>query len=244
MSANDARTGVTEAASTPASDELLALKQAFGQMAHKINNVLSPAALYVDSVLAREHQLGERSCEQLRSVQAAIEEVTQVLASLPRFDHPVAAAPGPDAADATASMVPAPDDPPGVPDPSGSLRILLVDDDPLLLASLSRTLGFDGHEVVCASGATEGIAQAEHASACGRLFGVVITDLSMQGMDGRALARHLKARGLAGHVIMLTGWGSDLEDDGHLPEHVDQLLSKPPRLSALRRALSRVAPPR
>lgn len=224
-----------------ADEQLQALKRSSSQLAHKINNLLSPAALYVDSVLAREHQLSARSHEQLRSVQAAIEEVSQSLESFRQLDRPASATQPEDeagAADAQASAVASA--PPPSPATVG-LRVLLVDDDPLLLEALTYTVNFDGHAVVCAPDATEGLAQAERAKAAGQAFDVVITDLTMQGMDGLALAEQLKTRGLTHHVILLTGWGSDPLAEGQPPEHIDQVMTKPPRLSALRSALAGVA---
>jgi len=38
-------------------------------------------------------------------------------------------------------------------------------------------------------------------------------------------------------VLMLTGWGQQLRTSGELPPDVDALLSKPPKLAALRSAL-------
>ncbi|MDR7148252.1 CheY-like chemotaxis protein/uncharacterized protein YoxC [Hydrogenophaga palleronii] len=230
-------------AQAPLSEQLQALKRSSSQLAHKINNLLSPAALYVDSVLAREHQLSARSQEQLRSVQAAIEEVSQSLESFRQLDRPVNAG--------TTQL----DDQAGTSTPQAStvvsaprqapaavgLRVLLVDDDPLLLEALTYTVNFDGHAVVCAPDAGEALTQAERAKAAGQPFDLVITDLTMQGMDGLALAEQLKTRGLTRHVILLTGWGSDPLAEGQLPEHIDQVMTKPPRLSALRSALAGIA---
>jgi CheY-like chemotaxis protein len=224
---------------TTSSPESLPHQTADSHLAHRISNVLSPAALFVDSVLAREqHCLGERSQSQLRSVLAAIEEITRILEPLRQQGR--AAQPG---ADVTVHVAPPSStiaDPLTLP---VGLRILLVDDDPLLLASLSQTLGFDGHELVCASGPDEGIAVATAAVAALQPFAAVITDLSMQGMDGVALAREIKTQGLSAHVILLTGWRHGLAAEEPLPDHVDQVLPKPPRLSVLRQALAKVGRP-
>jgi DNA-binding response OmpR family regulator len=39
-------------------------------------------------------------------------------------------------------------------------------------------------------------------------------------------------------VIMLTGWGQRMADDGDLPTNVDRVLSKPPKLRELSAALA------
>ena len=224
-------------------EQLQALKRSSSQLAHKINNLLSPAALYVDSVLAREHRLSARSQEQLRSVQAAIDEVSQSLEAFRQLDRATGASTAPldDPAGTAAAQASTVASAPRPSPATVGLRVLLVDDDPLLLEALTYTVNFDGHAVVCAPDATEGLTQAERAKAAGQAFDVVITDLTMQGMDGLALAEQLKTRGLTRHVILLTGWGSDPLAEGQPPEHIDQVMTKPPRLSALRSALAGVA---
>jgi CheY-like chemotaxis protein len=63
---------------------------------------------------------------------------------------------------------------------------------------------------------------------------VVITDLGMPVMDGRAVACTVKQSSPDTPVILLTGWGARIDAEGSIPEHVDRLLSKPPKLSELR----------
>jgi PAS domain S-box-containing protein len=122
---------------------------------------------------------------------------------------------------------------------AGRLRILVVDDDPLLLKSLQHTLENDGHAVVTANGGQAGIDAFRAARQGGDLPAVVITDLGMPHVDGRKLAAAIKAESPSTPVILLTGWGHRLAAEGDIPDHVDQLLSKPPKLAALRAALAR-----
>jgi signal transduction histidine kinase/ActR/RegA family two-component response regulator len=123
--------------------------------------------------------------------------------------------------------------------PSRRLRILVVDDDALMLRSLRDTLELDGHVVVTASDGRAGIDTflADHRP--GRAFDVVITDLGMPYVDGRQVAAAVKGRDAAVPVILLTGWGQRLKADGEVPLHVDQVLSKPPKLREVRMALAR-----
>jgi len=119
----------------------------------------------------------------------------------------------------------------------GSLRILLIDDDPVVLRSLSDALGAEGHGVVAAGDAREGIEtfKAAHASAP---FAVVITDLGMPHLDGRAVAKAVKDVSPSTPVLLLTGWGKQLGDQGDKPSHVDRVLAKPPKLREIRAALA------
>ena len=114
-----------------------------------------------------------------------------------------------------------------------ALKILLVDDDPLLLRSLSDTLAAEGHTVATATGGSEGIS-AFKAAMSAQAFDVVITDLGMPEVDGRSVAAAVKAASPGTPVVMLTGWGRRMQEEGECPPHVDHLLSKPPRLEALR----------
>jgi hypothetical protein len=45
-------------------------------------------------------------------------------------------------------------------------------------------------------------------------------------------------------IIMLTGWGHRLMATDDQPEHVDRVISKPPRMSELRAVLAELARPR
>jgi CheY-like chemotaxis protein/anti-sigma regulatory factor (Ser/Thr protein kinase) len=121
------------------------------------------------------------------------------------------------------------------------LRILLVDDDPLLLKSLRDTLGADGHTIVTASGGHEGMDVFAAALARGERIDVVITDLGMPYMDGRQVATAVRRASPSTPVILLTGWGQRLAADGDIPPNVDRLVSKPPKLRELREALAHCA---
>jgi CheY-like chemotaxis protein len=118
------------------------------------------------------------------------------------------------------------------------LRILAVDDDPLLLRALREALESDGHEVVTANGGQAGIDAFGVARLQGKEFAIVITDLGMPGVDGRKVASFVKSASKTIPVILLTGWGQRLVAEGDVPPHVDQVLAKPPKIRELRKALS------
>lgn len=118
------------------------------------------------------------------------------------------------------------------------MRILLVDDDPLLLKSLRDVLQAEGHSVIAADGGQRGIDEFLAARERGEPFAVVITDLGMPNVNGRAVAAAIKGVTREVPVILLTGWGQRLNDESELPENVDCLLGKPPRLAEVRAALT------
>jgi signal transduction histidine kinase/ActR/RegA family two-component response regulator/PAS domain-containing protein len=117
------------------------------------------------------------------------------------------------------------------------LSILLVDDDPILLRSLREILEIDGHKIDTAGGGQDGIDTFRTLQASGSPPSVVITDLGMPHIDGRAVATAIKQMSPATPVILLTGWGERLLAEGRVVPHVDRVLGKPPRLRDLREAL-------
>jgi CheY-like chemotaxis protein len=118
------------------------------------------------------------------------------------------------------------------------LRILIVDDDPLVLEAVRHILEADGHAVSIANGGQAAIDAFSAAYAGGEAFQVVVTDLGMPHVDGRTVAAAVKAIAPTTPVLMLTGWGHRLLADGERPEHVDRVLSKPPKLAELRKAMA------
>jgi CheY-like chemotaxis protein/anti-sigma regulatory factor (Ser/Thr protein kinase) len=117
------------------------------------------------------------------------------------------------------------------------LRILLIDDDPLVLEACKSVLEKDGHAVVTAEGGAAGIDTFRQACAGTQRFDLVVTDLGMPHVDGRQVAAAVKAVEPNRPVIMLTGWGHRLRAADEIPEFVDRVLGKPPKLQDLRTAL-------
>jgi signal transduction histidine kinase/ActR/RegA family two-component response regulator len=127
--------------------------------------------------------------------------------------------------------------------PTG-LTLLLIDDDPNVLNSLRETLELDGHTLLTASSGEGGVALFEQSlreSGSG-VISAVITDLGMPHLDGRGVAAAIKTASPQTPVILLTGWGERLLAEGTAPLHVDRVLSKPPRLAAIRQALGALVP--
>jgi CheY-like chemotaxis protein len=125
--------------------------------------------------------------------------------------------------------------------PGQRLRILIVDDDPLLTKSLRDTLEADGHQITAADGGQAGIEAFIVARSREEDFQVVITDLGMPYVDGRKVAAAIHAASPDTPILMLTGWGQRMVADGDIPPHVHRVLNKPPRLHDLRAALTEAA---
>jgi signal transduction histidine kinase/CHASE3 domain sensor protein/ActR/RegA family two-component response regulator len=118
-------------------------------------------------------------------------------------------------------------------------RILLVDDDPLVLRAMQEILEADGHTITAADGGQAGIDAFMAQQATGSPFEVVITDLGMPHIDGRRVSAAVKEAAPETIVVMLTGWGQRLVANGDIPAHVDRVLSKPAKLRELRDVLAR-----
>ena len=122
---------------------------------------------------------------------------------------------------------------------SKPVRILLVDDDPLLLKPLREVLELDGHDVVTANGGQSGIDAFHAALSQNKPFSIVFTDLGMPYVDGKKVALSVKEAAAATPVILLTGWGYRSGNEDETPANVDLVLSKPTRRGDLRSAVER-----
>jgi signal transduction histidine kinase/ActR/RegA family two-component response regulator/uncharacterized membrane protein affecting hemolysin expression len=121
--------------------------------------------------------------------------------------------------------------------PMRRLRVLLIDDDPIIIKALEDALAGDGHVTVAASGGQAGLDAFAGAASSAHPFDLVVTDLGMPTIDGRRVAEGIKTRSSGTPVIMLTGWGSRMIAEKETPQHVDRVLGKPPKLAELRTAI-------
>jgi len=120
-------------------------------------------------------------------------------------------------------------------------RILVVDDDARLAASLRRALAFEGHQVTVAADGPAALAAARE-----RLPDLVVLDRMLPGIDGLEVCRRLREAAPALPVLMLTALdavadridGLDAGADDHLgkPFALDELLAR------VRALLRRVEP--
>jgi signal transduction histidine kinase/ActR/RegA family two-component response regulator len=117
------------------------------------------------------------------------------------------------------------------------LRVLVVDDDPIIIKALEDALGGDGHMTVAATGGQAALDAFAAAHGTENAFALVISDLGMPNVDGRRVAAGIKQMSPATPVVLLTGWGARMIDEDETPAHVDRVLAKPPRLHDLRGAI-------
>ena len=99
-------------------------------------------------------------------------------------------------------------------EPCRPLRILCIDDEPDLREVMHDVLEMDHHQVTVATGGREGLDLFRCSLHAGEPYEVVITDLGMPDIDGRHVARAIKAESPQTPIIMLTGWGAMTKADG------------------------------
>ena len=80
------------------------------------------------------------------------------------------------------------------------IRLLVVDDDPSTLASLSRAFRMAGYEAVVCDNATRAIALLKSER-----FDLVFSDVVMPGKDGLAMLADVREAGISTPIIMVSG---------------------------------------
>ncbi len=110
----------------------------------------------------------------------------------------------------------------GAPIPQG-LRVLVVDDEAMIRTLVRRVLGAEGCQVEEASSGDEALAAFEAALARGEPFQLVVTDLGIEGPNGRELAARIRGTVPDLFVVLLTG----RSDDDAPSDGVDRVHHKP-----------------
>src|SRR5919106_1851492 len=115
--------------------------------------------------------------------------------------------------------------------------VLLVDDDAPIRRMLERTLAAEGYDVSAAADGGSALAQVERS-----MPDVIVLDVAMPGVDGLAVTRRLRAKGLRVPILLLTARDGLRERVAGLDAGADDYLVKPfevEELTARVRALLR-----
>ena len=128
---------------------------------------------------------------------------------------------------ATALLGPEPEDLPR------RLRILVVEDEPVVRKVISDQLLYEGHTVETATNGVEGLEKFMAG-----WFDVVVTDRAMPEMGGDQLAATIMRVAPDKPIIMLTGFGDLMEARGERPPGVRVLVSKPVTGEVLKQAIA------
>ncbi|EDY84901.1 ATPase, histidine kinase-, DNA gyrase B-, and HSP90-like domain protein [Verrucomicrobiia bacterium DG1235] len=117
-----------------------------------------------------------------------------------------------------------------------SLRIMLVDDEEVLLEVISELLASGGHTVDIYGDPNSAIDAFQD-----KTYDLVITDRAMPLMSGDQLAAAIKRVAPHTPIYMITGFGDLIKDSGEKPEYIDEVLGKPVPLDVLNRKLAELA---
>jgi len=101
-------------------------------------------------------------------------------------------------------------------------RVLVVDDDAPVRRMLERSLAAEGFEVVAAADGGAALVAAERSAP-----DLVVLDVAMPGLDGLAVCRRLRAKGLPGAILMLTARDAVPDRVAGLEAGADDYLVKP-----------------
>lgn len=119
--------------------------------------------------------------------------------------------------------------------PLPRLRILCVDDEePVLsvLVDLLRAMGQDVHPALGGQAGLEAFARGS--------FDVVFSDLGMPEVNGWDLALTVKSQRPETSVVLVTGWGFQLEEGAAMLRGVDVIMPKPFSMEDLERMLRQI----
>jgi DNA-binding response OmpR family regulator len=105
--------------------------------------------------------------------------------------------------------------------------ILVVDDDPSILTTVSEVLEFEGYNVDTAANGAEAIVAIERSCP-----GLVLLDMRMPVLDGWGFARELRERGVVLPILVMTAardarrWAEEIGAQGYIakPFELDDLL--------------------
>ena len=112
-------------------------------------------------------------------------------------------------------------------------RILLVEDEDTVRATILRSLLRTGHQVEAARSGEEAL----RIGLAGEGFDLLITDINMPGLDGPALARRLRERSENLRILFMSGYARD-DRIGRLETGRTEFLPKPFAPTELTRKIS------
>ena len=115
------------------------------------------------------------------------------------------------------------------------LKILVIDDEDVIRGFLAEMFLSAGYEVDAAATGPEGIALFEKNH-----YDLVFSDLGLPEMSGWDVAKAIRARNPSVPIVLLSGWGIQLDDVRIQECGIDLVLSKPCQMEELLSAVEDV----
>lgn len=119
--------------------------------------------------------------------------------------------------------------------PAHNIRILVVDDDPLVLELLGISISSFGFEFAAANNGREAIAILRKET-----FEIVITDMMMPEVDGMQLLEHIKKNYPRTDVIVVTGYTGTFSYMDVIRAGASDFISKPFNTDELEAKINRI----
>jgi signal transduction histidine kinase len=121
---------------------------------------------------------------------------------------------------------------------AGRLRILAVDDEPLLRELAAEMLQRQGHSVVTAATGEEALERLAQEP-----FDLIVSDVGLgAGINGWELVEQVRARFPTVRLALATGWGAQIDPNEARARGVERVIAKPYRMADLHRLVEN--PPR
>jgi CheY-like chemotaxis protein len=116
--------------------------------------------------------------------------------------------------------------------PPPSLGFLVIDDEAPIRDFLEELLSGQGHSVLVAADGAAGMELFhQHRPE------IVITDLGMPGMSGWEVAAAIKVLEPSARVLLMTGWGNQLDPEKARKSGIDRVLAKPFQIADIQQLL-------
>src|SRR6201991_1582169 len=107
-------------------------------------------------------------------------------------------------------------------DPANKKRILIVEDEPAMVAGLRDNFEYEGYEVISAADGVEGLEAALNGNP-----DLVVLDVMMPRMSGLDVCKQLKTKRPGLPIIMLTARGQEIDKVVGLELGADDYVTKP-----------------
>jgi DNA-binding NtrC family response regulator len=116
------------------------------------------------------------------------------------------------------------------------LRVLLIDDEPIVGKRLLPALVKDGYELEFCESGREALARID-----AQPFDIVVTDVRMQDVDGLQILEHVRGRSKRTQVIIITGYATLEVAREALAKGACRVIAKPFKPGELREAIAKAA---
>jgi CheY-like chemotaxis protein len=109
-------------------------------------------------------------------------------------------------------------------------KILVIDDDPVLVKLVSEMLEILGYEPVSCTSSADGFNTFCNAPDD---FGLIITDMSMPGMTGDILAHNIISIRKNIPIILCTGFNENISEEEAKEKGITEIIIKPVNMKTL-----------